>query len=497
MAYTNSPTNSTYKTYPVEFTGQDYFRTGIISGAGRDVRLINMFYDRVTKENERRIISLKKRPGLTSTTWSLNKLPGEVVRGYFYDVDSNYFYWVVGVRAYRLDPTTGTSIQIATFSGATTQVGFCTFLRASDNKRFVVYTDGFQLFCYDYATNTNTQVTDPNLPTPHQNVPVYLDGYLFLIGNSTSDLFNSNLDDPFTWSAGDFISAEISSDYSLAPVKLKNYLGVLGVNSIEYFYDNANTSGSPLSRNDSPFRGVGLVSGLCTIGDTTYFIGQDKDMNLSVYSLNSFKIERISNEVVDRTLQTISGTQNEQSQVPDRRPGYSLSVDGHNFYAFVTNTTTWVYDIDEKFWYEWRGAGGAGLAIQAVWQQRNGSCYVALSGQDYISVFSPNIYTDFGSNFTMSYTTEKIDVETHRWKFLNRVMVIADQHAVGSSTMNVYYSFDDWATTLGPRALDVFSESSYAIRWGRFREVSFRLEYTDNYPLRITGVELEVNVGTH
>ncbi len=496
MAYTNNPSGQTYKTFPVEFTGQDYFRSG--AELDRDCRLVNMFYDRITKENERRIKSLKKRPGITDSTVSLGKTTASSpIRGYYYDVDSDSPYWCVENKVYNINLNTATSNLLQVLPSTTGQVGFCSFLK-EDGTRLVVFTDGTDMYLHDYTGGTVTHVTDPDLPVPHQPFPIYLDGYLFIIKSNTGDLYNSDLDDPSAWTPGNFITAEISSDYALRPIKAKNYLVLLGYNSIEYFYDNANVSGSPLSRNDSPFRGIGLVTGCCTIGDTTFFVGQDQNQNVSVYSLNSFKVERISNEVVDRTIQTYLGQFNERSPLELNRDGYSLSVDGHNFYVLVTDQTTWVYDIDEKFWYEWQGVDGNGLQIEAVWQRARGNSYLALENQANFCVMNPHYGGDFNVPFSMIYTTEKIDVETSRWKFFSRIMVLCDQdHDNDTSNMQIYYTFDDWVNETGPRDVNVFSENTYAMRLGRGREVAFRLEYTDNYPLRITGIELEVNVGTH
>ncbi len=466
----------------------------------RDCQIVNMYYDRVSQMDEKQKMSaIKKRPGLTTSIYTLNKVsPTDEIRGSFYDVDQNAFYWVIGNKLYNCKPDVSSATNlIQTINTSTGYVGFCSYLK-SDNTRYVCITDGTDLWLHDYVGGTCTEVTDPDLPSPHQPYPVYLDGYLFLIKTNTSDIYNSDLDDPSSWTSGDFITAEISSDYSLRMVKAKNYLCVFGYNSVEYFYDGANVSGSPLSRNDSPFRGIGLVAGLSTIGDTTYFVGQDSQQNLGVYSLNSFKVERISNEVVDRTLQTIAGTNNEKSQVPLNKDGYSISVDGHNFYVLVSDQTTWVYDIDEKFWYEWKGSDGTGLKVEAVWQMNNGSAYVGITGQSYISILSPAIYQDFAANFTTRYTTKSENAGTFHWKNCYRVMLYADQYlATGTSNISVSWTDDDWATLASTRNINVFSENSYFKQAGRFRTRSFRVEYSDNYPLRMTALELELNIGSH
>lgn len=497
MAYSNSPVNSTYKSIPVNFDGATFFRTGNLT-TQRDVQIVNMYFDRVSQEdNKQKMSALKKRPGLSASIYSLNKVAStDVIRGSFYDVDQNAFYWVVGNKLYNCKPDVGITINlIQTINTSTGYCGFCSYLK-SDNTRYVCVSDGTDLWLHNYVAGTCVRVTDADFPTPHQPYPVYLDGYIFIIKTNTGDIYNSNVDDPFTWTAGDFITAEISSDYALRMVKAKNYLCVFGYNSVEYFYDGANVSGSPLSRNDSPFRGIGLVGGLSTIGDTTFFVGQDSQQNIGVFTLNSFKIERISNEVVDRTIQPIAGINNEKSQIALNTDGYSISADGHNFYVLVTGQTTWVYDIDEKFWYEWKGSTSVGLKIEGVWQMNNGNAYVAITNQSNISIFSPAIYQDFGANFTTRYTTEQVTADTAHYKGCNRVFLYCDQNSLsGTSNIQLSWSDNEWTQTDGTRNINVFSTNSYTKNLGRFRSRSFRLEYSDNYPLRMTALEVDINVG--
>lgn len=498
MAYTSSPQFNTYKTVDIQFDGVDLYRSGNLN-IQRDLNIINFYYDRLTKENERRDVKLKKRPGLTTSSYSLTKSSSsDVLRGSFYDVDQNAFYWAVNNKVYAVKPDSGTSVRtVTTLSTSSGYVGFCSFLK-STNTRYVLFSDGTDLWVDDYVAVSCNKVVDPDMPTPHQPYPIYLDGYVFLIKANSGDIYNSDNDDPTTWTAGSFITAEISSDYALRLIKAKNYLICLGYNSAEYFWDAGNTPpSSPLSRNDSPVRSVGYLTGLCTIGDTTYFVGQDEKRNVSVFAVNSFKIESVSNEVVDRTLQTISSTSNEKAQLNLNKDGFCISVDGHTFYILVTPQTTWAYDIDEKFWYEWKGSDNTGLKVEAAWGMYNGSIYCAIQNQTSISILSPAIYQDFGSNFTCQYTTENATFDSFNWKICHRVALNCSMHNyTGTSNAVLSWSDNDWADggTGTARNINVFSSSPYITRCGKFRNRSFRIKYTDNYPFFMSGLSLDINV---
>jgi hypothetical protein len=497
LAYTNSPQISTYKTEEVLFDGADMFRSGDTS-VERDLQIVNMFYDRISQENKTKSLLVKKRPGLAATTYSFSKVAAaNPVRGSFYDATQNAFYWVVLDKVYVVNPDVGTSIRtVTTLTTTTGYVGFCSFLK-SDNTRYVCITDGIEMWIDNYATTTCTEVTDVDFPTPHEPYPVYIDGYLLVIKKNSGDFYNSDLDDPFAWTSDNFLSAEIHSDYALRLFKVKNYLVVLGNGSIEYFWNAGNTSGSPFSRNDSPTRNLGYVTGGVQIEDTVYFVGQDNNKNLAVYALNSFKADRISNPVVDRTLQTRASTNNVKAPVTLGVDGHSISIDGHTFYILVTPQTTWAYDVDDKFWYEWKNSDNTGLKIEAVWGMYNGAVYCAITGQSTFSIFSTNVYQDFGSNFTCRYTTEHLQFGTGNWKVANKLYLSASKHLnTGTSNVLVSWSYDDWSSGgfVGTRNINVFSNSPYFTRLGRFRNASFRFEYADNYPFFMNSFYLTMNV---
>lgn len=496
MAYTNSPQTSTYKTEEVVFTGTDLFRSGDTS-VNRDLQIVNLFYDRISQENQQRDLRLKKRFGLSGTGYSLTKVSNsDILRGSFYDIDQNGFYWAVGNKVYSANPDVGTSIRlVTTLSTSSGYVGFCAYAK-SDATRYVCITDGIDLWLDDYASTTCTQVVSPDLPTPHQPYPVYIDGYLMLIKKNSAEIWNSDLDDPFGWTAGNFIEAEISSDYSLRLFKVKNYLISVGYNSIEYFWDAANTTGSPFSRNDSPTRNIGYITGGVLIGETVFFVGQDSGQNASVYAINSFKIERVSNPVVDRTIQTLSAINNVKNPINLDQDGFCVSMDGHNFYVLVTPQTTWAYDITEKIWYEWKGSDNTGLKIEAAWGMYNGATYCAIKNQPTISIFSPTNYQDFGANFTCRYTTDHMMFGTGNWKVLHRLYLNCSMHNfTGTSFANVSWSDNDWADSgTTPRNINIFSSSPYITKCGKFRNRSFRIEYRDNYPFFMTGLYLDLNI---
>ena len=128
----------------------------------------------------------------------------------------------------------------------------------------------------------------------------------------------------------------------------------------------------------------------------------------------------------------------------------------------------------------------------------NGAQYVAIGGQTVISIMSPALYQDFGTNFTCRYVTQDWTLGTLNWKTCNRLTLQGDMHAnSGTSNVQISWSDMDWADGGSGLSFNVnmFSVSPYVTRLGRFRNRSFKLEYSDNYPLRLRQMELDLNVG--
>jgi len=496
MAYTSAPQFQTYKTVKISFDGQPGFRSGDLSSE-RDLQIVNMYYDRMSQENKERIVRLMKRDGLAASSYSLSKAAStDSIRGFFNDTESNTFYWAVNNKVYSVSPDVGTTIRtVTTLVTSSGYVGFTSFRNATTSVRYVVFSDGTDLWVDNYASTTCTDVTGVDMPRPHQPFPVTIDGYIFLIKSGTEEIYNCAVDDPFTWSVDDKVNAELASDKGIRLFRIKNYVVCFGTSSIEYFWDAASTP-SPLSRYDSPIRNVGYISAGTQTDDIVYFVGQDDRQNIGVYKVENFKVDKISTPVVERTIQTFSSTSNAKSNVTLNVDGYILSTKGHSFYILVTEQTTWAFDLETKIWYEWKGSDGEGLKIEATWAMFNGGQYVAIKNQSTISIMSPSIYQDFGVNFTCRYTTEDNDFDTMNWKVCHRAALRCSMHQhTGTSNASITWSDNDWAdggTTA--RTLNVFSSSPYISRCGRFRNRSWRIEYADNYPLFMSGLELDLNV---
>lgn len=498
MAFTNTPKESTYRNVTVKFDDTPTLRSPD-PAVRRDSHIINLYYDRVSQENKEREVSLKKRPGLAATTTSLNKVAStDVVRGYFYDEDSDIYYWVVKDKAYYLQPSvSAVAVLMFTLGTTTGDVGFASFAK-STGEVYTLMSDGVTLHQQRIRPTIAAMaaVVDPDLPTPHTPCISVLDGYVFLSKGNT--LYNSDNDTFDAWTAGNDIDCEMSSDDIRYHYQNKNYIVAIGYNSLEIFWDAANATGSPLSRNDSGFKSIGYIDGYACSGDQHFFVGQEKGSLPAVYMNENFKVEKISNEVVERTIQSRFTTQYATDYVDDIICRI-ISVDGHDFYCIGNSNISWYYDFREKMWFEWRTSTDTAFIIEAAFSKFQGGQYVIVKGGTTIDFLSPLVYNDKGVNFTCSYTTQDNLFGSANWKVCNRISLVCDRHAAsGTSNLIIQWSDNDWADgPTGSQTVNVFSNMPIARRCGRFRNRSFRLLYTDNYPIRMKSLELEINIGAH
>lgn len=506
MAFTQSPEKSTYRTVEIEFTDTSWYRAGFAS-QHRDPEVINMFYDRNSNENQTRSMVLVKRPGLSTTALSLNKTTAaSKINGFFQDDSSNYIYWSTDNKVFSCNLNTNTITQIATITGTATSyvnsVGFCSFL-TSTGTRYICFNNGSELWYHVVGSGTSTQVVDADYPTNTYPTVVFLDGYLFVIKKDTGDIYNSDLDTPATWTAGNYVTAEINSDLALALAKVKNYLVCFGRDGIEFFYDGANPSGSPLSRNESFYKAVTLTSNVCAIGDTLYFSGRLKNQGQRIYMLEGESLTPISVSWVDRYLQN-NGYNSLLSTGMSEQNGFGVSLNGNHFYLFNIPALDllFVYDLNNKIWYRWSLAEHLSSInqINAIWSANDLTQdypFIAMGNQTFISSLSSIVFQDYEEDFTCSYTTADYTSDTFNWKMCSRVALLCDYPSTGgaASTAQISWSDDDGNTFSTPRDLTVTTNNPYITQCGRFRSRNWRIEYSDNYPFRMWGLSMDLNIG--
>lgn len=481
MAYSKNPSLDTYQTKQIPLIMEMNSRG---STPTTDVDFLNCFPEYIkNKITQQQEISLRKRWGSSS----LITLANASTRGVYYWEDQSRLYVAQSDDVYVYSMPAGTLVTTlnAVFGTTSGDVGFTEFLYDDGTVKLVV-TDGTTLSTID-SSNTVVAGADADMPV-HLPSIVYLDGYLFMIKAGTSDLYNSNLNDPLAYTAGDFISSEMFPDRIVDVRKLNNYIVVFGTDSVEYFWDAANETGSPLQRNDTPIKLAGLIGGIAQIGNKIYWVGDNNKTEASIFVMEDFKVQSVSNETLRRAL-TGSSSATLYANI--------VSMDGHDFYVLYNGTYTYILELETNLWHRWGWQSSNKLEIQFAVNCRTSTSYTPVfirQGVGTVYKFDSSLYQDAGSSISTVIITDNNEFDTYNIKYMSTLTLWADKPSSSSSIL-VQWTDDDYQNYNTGISVDLNQDCPRIYRLGSFRRRAFKFTHTANQPLRIRLIETELNIG--
>ena len=318
------------------------------------------------------------------------------------------------------------------------------------------------IYTVDDHLTTITQITTathgyPDVTAGDYTVPgmVYLDGYIF-VACINGKVFNSNLDDIYTWTATDFISAERELDWTRFICKHLNNVVVFGDQSIEFFYNAGNPGGSPLSRREDVFYNIGVAAStgvlsgrppidsddtiIAFVGNHGYVDNSKKQAD-GVYVIENFQLRKISTPSIDKLVNglasiNIMDLQDRKVIVVTQRD----SIYNNQYYNYV-------YDMSSGLWSIWEFFNvDSGKSM-------NGSYSDWFITFNNAQVFSNNGHNDLyrfnDGNATLGYTPFEAEVVTQDWdggsvatKYLFDTTLVG-QFSDSGSADNVSISWSD------------------------------------------------------
>ena len=474
-------TQGAYKNVRLPLIGALSNRT---ASGSKDQRFINIYPEtRKVEQIENTKIFLQKRAGL--------HLYSDVVatgEGRGMTLFQNIVYYVVGDKVWADTPSTPTLV--LTLTTSTGQVGIVQG-NSSTQGDYIFMCDGVNGYVITGPT-TYTLISDPDFPTPHVPSPTFIDGYVLVAKGS--DVYNSDLDEPDAWNASNFLSAEIFPDPVVALARQNNQVVVFGSKSVEFFYDAANASGSPLSNNDGTVIRVGCAAPYALYQNEMYtaYIGQTASGGRAVWFIEGFRPYKVSDEYIERILET-------ETNMDDCR-GFGIRVLGHMFYVInlITIGRTLVFDIDEKLWHEWSSYNAGEHSIfKANFSEdsEEGVSYLQDSATGVLYQMFSNHYTDDNAGpILVELVTNKIDMDVYQRKFASSLVPVADRYEVDNS-IDISWSDDDYATYNTPINVPLTDDYPNIQRLGSFRRRAFKITHQLNQPLRLESLELVYKEG--
>lgn len=438
-------------------------------------------------ETEEKRLFVKKRVGSvfqfeSSTTPSTG-------RGLYYWHQTGYFYAVCGTSLFYANETT---LPVELITGLDTQedrVGFTEY-QAADIGLF--FCDGVRGWTITDA-NVATQITDVDFPTRHLPSPIFMDGYIFLLGED-GHLYNSDLQDPTSWDALNFLTPEMYPDKAIYLSRQVNQIIAVGSSSVEFFYDAANATGSPLARTSQATLQTGsyYLNSVTSTDGLVMFVASSKSGGHFVAAVESLKMKQVSDEPINRILQEYKNTLGANT---DFNAAF-IRADGHFFYVLnIRNGSTdvvvrtLVYDITEKLWHEWSGIDiflSTDKLGEAYYQDRvDGSVFK----------LSATVYTDAGTTFPVTIQTNIYDSGGYERKFCRKLHLVGDYYSTDNS-VDISWSDTDYQTFTAARTVNL-KNRPILTQCGAFRRRAFKIYQNNDMPLRLEFIEVDVEVGTH
>lgn len=483
MPFSQTPQTSTYQSKDVKL----FFDWNTRSRAGtKDTENLNCFYEfttnRTTNDND---VEVVLREGTVDYGYTI---PTTGIRNKYYWEDQDKLIIVYDNNIAIVTASTGTLVTTlsAIFSTSSGPIGITEFHYDTNNIKIVI-TDGTTLGTLD-ASNVWAASTSPNLPVPHLPYIEFLDGYLFLIKSGSADIYNSNLNDPLLYTAGDFITAEMVPDKLVRLGRINNYLVAFGTASTEYFWDAANATGSPLQRYDTPMKLIGYIGGFCSYGNKVMFVGNIGNANPDIYMLEDLKAEPVGGPSIRRYLQQYTSS-----------VGNVISYNGHDFYVLTVGDKTYCMDLDKKLWYSIAYQNGTTFPILTSTNipvsGYGNTTVISQQGSNKLLYFRNDTYTDNGVAFSCRIVTDNDDFGTYYGKQGARLVVVADRPSTNAQ-VNISWSDDDYQTWSSPRSVELNQQTPWLTRLGFFRRRAHKLEYSSGVFIRFKRLELDYNSGT-
>lgn len=383
------------------------------------------------------------------------------------------------------------------------------------------------------AAEALTQIAS-NFPTTLCHGGAVLDGILIVM-DEDGTIYDSDVDDPTTFGATNFITAERERDKGVYLGKHHDHVVTLNTRSIELFYipKPPNSSGSVLSRRQDIYYNIGCASGLAVWenGDVIYFLGSKPTGQIQIYKLENFQVIPVSKDTMSSYL-TQGLTQSGLKIVMTGLAGM-----GHDILIFTVYTltgasdeinpkVTLTYDTETNLWGFWTTEVASHTYFPLIaWTKRTGGQNPTVSartgegimyngdiinindklvpidtvgGTDGIyedDIYEPDIYVttseSMGTNIPVVVRTGLKDGDTTEYKFQSRETVIMENTA-SSQTLTIKHSDESVDNFNSGETIDTSLDRKEIHQCSRFMKRNYQLEYQGSDQLFIEFLDVDI-----
>lgn len=383
------------------------------------------------------------------------------------------------------------------------------------------------------ASTTLVEITDTDFPGHLSTYTLarggaVLDGTLYVI-NTAGTISGSDIEDPTTWNALNIVTAEVKQDGGVALAEHNNHIAAFGTRTIEYFYDAANPTGSPLAVRQDVSHEIGLANfdTLWGTKNKLLFVAQSKHGALGVYIMQAFEVVEISPPSMDTFLTSAVHDDDKKLIASGFTAGnesfYILTV-YHLIDDNVTSLESMVYNLTSGTWTRFElmhsGIDDCPLVDYAVANTTqlgkgiltNGDIVTVaddFSPMDSVNaqggvfaddVFEPGVFTagspGYGENISMEVITGHTDNGTVNRKFMSSLRV-AGPKTDNSQTLTVQWSNEDNNSYNAGKTIDTSIPGRRITRLGSYRQRNIKLTYAGSERIEIDALEIDINPGNY
>lgn len=380
---------------------------------------------------------------------------------------------------------------------------------ASSSGRVSMADDGTQLLIGDGNStafvallaggSAMTPVPDANCPGGHV---AWQDGYFIHTVPNTGRFATSELNS-LTYDALDVATAEGRPDRLVTLLSVNRMLLLLGEQTSEVWFNSG--AGNPVfARNDAAFLETGTIAaGTCVrVGGSAAWVGSDDRGRGTVWFLNGFALQRISNHAVEHALAGYSRL--------SEASAFAYQQGGHEFYQLtVPGGGTWCYDFATQQWHERSYQSTTGEEPHRAWVGciAHGEVVVGDREDGRLYAYDPDYYTDAGTPIRRLRQSPHVSqneklIRFHSFELLAETGVGLST-GQGSAPVAVLSWSDDagrtWSNehqaSLG--AMGQYKNRCIWRRLGAARDRVFRVTMSDPVPVTWLGAEVNaVQLGT-
>lgn len=466
----------------VPIVGASY-QTEAVSFANQ--RSVNLYPLLSEDADSKSVAALRATPGLKREY----EVGGGAIRGGI--ESSNRAFFVSGQDFFEVedDGTTTNHGNLLTGTG---------IVNLEENPTQVMIIDGLYGYIFNKTTNTLTQITDGDFPTPSS--VTFQDGYFIVTSGQFFAI--SGINDGTTWSVLDRQTVESSPDDLVGVKSDSSNLWLFGTKSTEVFQNTGNVT-FPFQRISGAIieTGCAAQSTVQEIDNALFWLGTDQNGDAIVWRSNGYNASRVSTKAIERKIADSENFNESYAWVYHERGSafYLLQIKGLN--------TTLVLDVATGLWHERVYRNPRTNAEE----QHRGSCHVFFKQKHLVGdrlsnkiyEMSLDYYDDDGDPLIKERTSPHYDQEkrliTHAQFELDMEVGVGLQSGQGQNPQVMLQYSDNggrtWSSELW-RTLGAVGKYFTRVKWnklGASRDRVYRIRVSDPVFVQINEAYLNGN----